>query len=98
VEIIHPSLPYPWVVIKFVIDGSKVMKLDITKDLCPITFVKTKLALEQLNPGDRLEVFLNEGEPLENIPKSLKEYGYVVQSINRVSETVFKIIIDIPIK
>jgi tRNA 2-thiouridine synthesizing protein A len=37
-------------------------KIDITKDNCPVTFVKVKLALEQLNSGDILEVRLNAGK------------------------------------
>ena len=41
-----------------------------------MTFVKTKLQLEKLAKGDRLEVLLNEGEPLENVPKTAKEQGY----------------------
>ena len=47
--------------------------LDITKDHCPMTFVKTKLQLEKLDAGDILEVLLNEGEPLENVPKTAKD-------------------------
>ena len=42
--------------------------LDITKEHCPMTFVKTKLKLAQIAAGDTLEVLLTEGEPLENVP------------------------------
>ncbi|MCD7931882.1 MAG: sulfurtransferase TusA family protein [Tannerellaceae bacterium] len=48
-------------------------QLDITKEHCPMTFVKTKLKLAQLAPGDTLEVLLTEGEPLENVPRSATE-------------------------
>ena len=44
--------------------------LDITKEHCPMTFVKTKLKLAQIAAGDTLEVLLTEGEPLENVPRS----------------------------
>ncbi len=43
--------------------------LDITKEHCPMTFVKTKIELSKLQPGDILEVLLAEGEPLDNVPR-----------------------------
>ena len=52
--------------------------LDITKDHCPMTFVKVKLKLEEMGAGDQLEVLLNEGEPLRNVPKSAEEQGYKI--------------------
>ena len=57
-------------------------KLDITKEHCPMTFVKTKIELAKLNTGDTLEVLLTEGEPLENVPRSSTEQGYKVLSIH----------------
>ncbi|MCP4604708.1 MAG: hypothetical protein GY847_30005 [Proteobacteria bacterium] len=56
-------------------------KLDITKDKCPITFVKVKVKLAKLKKGDRLEVLLSEGEPLKNVPRSAEEQGHKVHSI-----------------
>ena len=41
--------------------------LDITKEHCPMTFVKTKIELSKLAEGDTLEVLLSEGEPLDNV-------------------------------
>jgi TusA-related sulfurtransferase len=51
-------------------------QLDVTHLTCPMTYVKTRLKLDQLQPGDRLEVLVNSGEPLRNIPKSAQEIGY----------------------
>lgn len=68
--------------------------LDITKEHCPMTFVKTKLALSKLNKGDRLEVLLTEGEPLENVPKSCEEQGYKVILIEKVENGIFRVIIE----
>jgi TusA-related sulfurtransferase len=65
--------------------------LDITKDHCPMTFVKTKLELEKLADGEILEVLLTEGEPLENVPKSSTEQGYTVLGIDHVDGTTYKI-------
>ncbi len=51
------------------------VKLDITREHCPMTFVKTKIQLSKLQKGDILEVLLTEGEPLNNVPRSAREQG-----------------------
>ena len=48
-------------------------KVNITDVNCPVTFVKTKVALEELDEGQILQVHLNGGEPVQNVPRSLKE-------------------------
>jgi len=55
--------------------------LDITKEHCPMTFVKTKIELSKLKTGDVLNVRLSEGEPLENVPRSATEQGFKVLSV-----------------
>lgn len=55
--------------------------LDITSEVCPLTFVKTKLSVERMAPGQTLEVRLNAGEPLENVPRSLAELGHTILSV-----------------
>ena len=55
--------------------------LDITREVCPMTFVKVKLALTKLQSGEELEVALNEGEPLNNVPRTVIEAGHEVLSI-----------------
>ena len=55
--------------------------LDITDVVCPITFVKVKVALEELDDGQILEVHLNAGEPIQNVPRSLKDEGHKVLSL-----------------
>ena len=52
--------------------------IDITTDTCPMTFVKTKLRLEKMRTGEILEVLLNQGEPLKNVPLSAEELGYII--------------------
>jgi TusA-related sulfurtransferase len=61
---------------------------DVTLDLrgtpCPINFVRTKLKLEQLPPGQLLEVWLDPGEPIAQVPDSLVMAGYpIAQVIDR---------------
>ncbi len=55
--------------------------LDITSDICPITFVKAKLLLEKMAEGEVAEIKLGEGEPLENVPRSVVEGGDEVISL-----------------
>ncbi|MGB8274637.1 MAG: sulfurtransferase TusA family protein [Alphaproteobacteria bacterium] len=52
--------------------------LDITGDVCPLTFVKTKLLLERLSPGDIAEIRLTGAEPVENVPRSVREDGHEI--------------------
>ena len=67
--------------------------LDITPDVCPITFVKTKLKLEQMNKGEVLEVLLNDGEPIQNVPRSVKGEGHKILSVEKTGEK-YKLLIE----
>lgn len=49
---------------------------------CPINFVRTKLKLEQMSSGQVLEVWLDPGEPIEQVPDSLRMEEYIVESID----------------
>ena len=66
--------------------------LDITRETCPITFVKTKLKLESLNIGDILEVLLKGGEPLENVPRSVKDEGHKILELEQKGD-IYRLII-----
>ncbi|MTJ84422.1 MAG: sulfurtransferase TusA family protein [Telmatospirillum sp.] len=55
--------------------------LDITGELCPMTFVKTKLAIEKMDKGDTLDVRLKGHEPLRNVPRSVRELGHSIVEI-----------------
>lgn len=68
--------------------------LDITKEHCPMTFVRTKLKLAQIAEGDILEVTLSEGEPLENVPRSAEEQGYKVLGIEHLDGPIYKVTIQ----
>lgn len=67
--------------------------LDLTADVCPMTFVKTKLMLEELEVGDLLEVTLSGGEPLENVPNSVRNEGHKIISIEQIGDK-FKLLIE----
>jgi TusA-related sulfurtransferase len=57
--------------------------LDITKEHCPMTFVKVKLMLSRIANGDMLDVTLSEGEPLQNVPRSAAEQGHRIVEIRQ---------------
>ena len=62
--------------------------LDITSDVCPMTFVKTKLLIERMSSGQTAEIRLNAGEPLENVPRAVEEHGHTVLAlVQQVSRT-----------
>lgn len=55
--------------------------LDLRGTPCPLNFVRTKLRLQQLPPQQPLEVWLDAGEPIEQVPDSLRMSGYDVLGI-----------------
>lgn len=62
-------------------DGMPNAQLDLRGTPCPINFVRTKLRLEQMAPGTLLEVWLDAGEPIEQVPDSLTMEGYTIEQI-----------------
>lgn len=67
--------------------------LDLHGVVCPINFVKTKLALEELASGELLEVIIDEGDALLNVPRSVKEEGHKIVKVTPLGET-FKVLIE----
>lgn len=64
-------------------------QLDVTGDICPMTWVRTKLALEALETGAVLAVLVNDGEPLRNIPGSTKDEGHKVTSVRAAGDGTY---------
>lgn len=60
--------------------------LDLRTFACPLTYVKTRLALERLRPGEILEVWLSDGEPVESVPRSAEEEGHRVVRVESLGE------------
>jgi TusA-related sulfurtransferase len=58
--------------------------LDITEDVCPMTFVKTRLLIERMAPGDLAEILLKGEEPLRNVPDSVTELGHEIVALAAV--------------
>jgi tRNA 2-thiouridine synthesizing protein A len=57
--------------------------LDITQDVCPMTFVKARLQIEKMNQGEVLQIRLFGDEPLKNVPDSLTELGHLIVTLDR---------------
>lgn len=55
--------------------------VDITREVCPLTFVKVKLLVEKMKVGEVAEVRLKGAEPLGNVPRSLAELGHQILSL-----------------
>jgi TusA-related sulfurtransferase len=64
-------------------------RVDITTLICPVTFVKTKVALEELDEGQILEIRLNDGEPIQNVPRSLKDEGHKVIGVSKTEDGAY---------
>ncbi len=60
--------------------------LDITKEHCPMTFVKARLKMEELKAGEELDILLCEGEPLQNVPRSVEECGGRILAVEKVGD------------
>ena len=63
------------------------IKADATLDLrgvmCPINFVKAKLKLEAMEAGQGLELPLDSDEPIQNVPKSIKDEGHTIVEVKK---------------
>ena len=73
------------------------IKPDTTLDLrgiaCPLNFVKTKIQLEKMQSGKKLEVLLDSGEAIESVPPSVIEEGHQILFIEP-TEDFFKVLIQ----
>lgn len=58
-------------------------QLDLRGTPCPLNFVRTKLRLEKMTPGALLEVWLDAGEPIEQVPDSLRMEGYTIEQLEQ---------------
>ncbi|MDR1514423.1 MAG: sulfurtransferase TusA family protein [Synergistaceae bacterium] len=73
----------------FVIDET----VDITDVVCPITFVKVKVALEGMSGGQIACIRMNDGEPAQNLPRSIKEEGHKVLKLLDNGDGTYSLIV-----
>jgi len=74
--------------------GSDVVSLDLSGVACPMNFVKTKIKLSAMVIGSQLEVILDDGAPIENVPLSLEDQGQKVHVKERLSDTQWRIVVE----
>ncbi|HEY4173108.1 MAG TPA: sulfurtransferase TusA family protein [Rhodopila sp.] len=68
-------------------------RIDITRDVCPMTFVRTRLALDRMAPGETLLVLLKGEEPLRNVPRTATEQGHEVLSLETDANGITQLLI-----
>ena len=61
--------------------------------VCPTTFVKAKVALEELEEGQILSIRLNDGEPVQNVPRSIKEEGHEILKLDDNQDGTYTLIV-----
>lgn len=66
-------------------------ELNLKGEVCPYTFVKSKLKLEEIEPEDELEIILDYKPALYNVPRALKEEGHEILEIKQINESDYKI-------
>lgn len=60
-----------------------------------MTWVRVKLRLETLEPGDTLEVLLKGDEPLRNLPRNARDEGHQVSSLERLADGTARLVIEL---
>ena len=73
------------------------VRIDHTLDLrgvsCPLNYVRAKLKLEEMEAGQVLEVLLDDGESIINVPRSAKEDGHRILEIKQI-EDYFEVLVE----
>ena len=75
-------------------DQNIIKEINLLDEVCPMTFVKTKLAIEQVKPGERIKVIFNSQESKTNVPKSLIEINHKIIEIKNIDKERFYIIVE----
>ena len=74
---------------EYIIDDT----VDTTDVVCPTTFVKAKVALEELDDGQILAIKMNDGEPVQNVPRSIKEEGHQILRLDDNGDGTYTLIV-----
>ncbi len=67
--------------------------IDLKGEVCPYTFVKSKLALEEMSLDQVLEVVIDHEPAVENVPRSLKNEGQKILAVDKINDTDWKILV-----
>ncbi len=67
--------------------------INIKGEVCPFTFVRSKLAIEKIKSGEVLEVILDHEPAVENIPRSMDNEGHEVLEVKKINDSDWKILV-----
>ena len=67
--------------------------VDITDKVCPLTFVKAKVAMDELEDGEVIAIRMNDGEPVQNVPRSVKEEGHQILKLEDNEDGTYTLIV-----
>jgi tRNA 2-thiouridine synthesizing protein A len=68
-------------------------ELDLRGELCPYTFVRTKLKLEELDSGQDLNILLDDSAATANVSKSLRSEGHEILDLKAISGGVWQVLV-----
>ncbi|MGB9767046.1 MAG: sulfurtransferase TusA family protein [Sulfurihydrogenibium sp.] len=68
-------------------------ELDLKGEVCPFTFVKSKLIIEQMEKGQVLRIILDYQPSVENVPKSMEMEGQEVLAVNQIGDKLWEVVV-----
>ncbi|WP_456369530.1 sulfurtransferase TusA family protein [Geoglobus sp.] len=68
-------------------------RVDLRGEVCPFTFVKTKVAMEDMEPGEVFEIITDHEPAVRDLPKSLEMEGHQVLEVKEIGEDEWKIVV-----
>ena len=68
-------------------------RVDLRGEVCPFTFVKTKVALEDIEPGEILEVIFDHEPAVRDVPRSVEAEGHRVIAVEKIGEDEWRVVI-----
>jgi TusA-related sulfurtransferase len=69
-------------------------EIDLKEEVCPMPFVRSKLALEEMEPGQVLRIIVDYPPAAVNVPKSLEIQGDKILAVNKINETDWEIVVE----
>lgn len=69
-------------------------RIDITGLVCPMTFVKTKLRLEDMEPGETLGVKIRLGESYNNVTRSVRDEGHTIREERPAGDGIVELLVE----
>jgi len=68
--------------------------IDIKGEVCPYTFVRSKLAIEEMEGGQVLEIITDHGPATQNVPRSFENEGHKVLEIKKINDTDWRMVVQ----